>query len=52
MSVHGCAPFLSIVTISDGNALSHKLEVGEQRSLASYCTLITESNGALEEINL
>ena len=40
--VLGHVPFLSIITnLRWGNALSHKLEVGERRSLASHCTLTT-----------
>ena len=41
---NGCMPFPSIITIwGGGNALSHKLEVGERLSLVSHCTFTTDS---------
>ena len=40
---NGRVPFPSIITMWGGgiNALSHKLELGERRSLASHYTLTT-----------
>jgi len=38
---NGHVPFPSIITIWGGDTFSHKLEVGERRSLASHYTLTT-----------